>query len=102
MSVSVSSSVGATAPAATAAAMPRPTAAAVPPPPVIAPATTPVAVAERGVEFHVDSGTGLTVISVVDRATGEVVRQIPEDVVIRIARYLDAELGGHGVIDTSA
>jgi flagellar protein FlaG len=57
---------------------------------------------ERGLEVHVDSGTGLTVFSVVDRATGEVVRQIPEDVMIRIARYLDAELGGNGAIDTSA
>jgi flagellar protein FlaG len=67
---------------------------------------TPVAASmvpsERSVQFHVDSGTGLTVISVVDRATGEVVRQIPEDVMIRIARYLDAELGGGNAIDTSA
>ena len=62
----------------------------------------PIVPEERGIEFHVDSRTGIAVISVVDRATGEIVRQIPEDVVLRIARYLDAELGGRGVINTSA
>jgi flagellar protein FlaG len=67
-----------------------------------APAAASVTPVERGVEFHVDDSTGLTVVSIIDRNTGELIRQIPEEVEMRIARYIEAELGGRGVVDTSA
>jgi flagellar protein FlaG len=85
--------------------MPASRAAATPAFPVAAAsqqAPAPLAPVERGVEFHVDDSTGLTVVSVIDRKTGELIRQIPEEVEMRIARYIEAELGASGVVDTSA
>ena len=64
----------------------------------VSPVGAPSASTGRGVEFFVDSSTGKTVINVIDSATGAVVRQIPGEVVLRIARYLDIALGGRGGI----
>jgi len=40
-------------------------------------------------EFRVDNGTGSTVITVRDKDTGEVIRQIPSEEALRIAENLD-------------
>lgn len=42
----------------------------------------------RNLEFSVDEGTERTVIRVVDTATGELVRQIPSEEVLQVARHL--------------
>jgi len=42
----------------------------------------------RGLGFAVDSKLNLTVVTVRDTNTGEVVRQIPSDVAIRVAHHL--------------
>jgi len=42
--------------------------------------------ANRDLEFHVDDSSGRTVITVTSEATGEVVRQIPADEVLALAR----------------
>lgn len=42
----------------------------------------------RGLEFSVDKSTGRTVIKVVDRSSGEVLRQIPPEYVIKLAQTL--------------
>ncbi|HUW50199.1 MAG TPA: flagellar protein FlaG [Sulfuricella sp.] len=40
-------------------------------------------------EFNVDEGTGKVVVKVVDKATKEVIRQIPSEEMLSIARSLD-------------
>jgi len=47
----------------------------------------------RGLRFAVDEGSGRTVITVINAATNEVVRQIPEEEVLAIARALRAQGG---------
>jgi flagellar protein FlaG len=47
----------------------------------------------RSLHFSVDQDTGRTVIRVVDPATDEVIRQIPPEEVLNLARHLDG-LGG--------
>jgi flagellar protein FlaG len=42
----------------------------------------------RALEFRVDADTGRTVISVRDSETGELIRQIPGDEVLRIAQAM--------------
>lgn len=42
----------------------------------------------RSIEFEIDAASGLTVVNVRDSDTGETIRQIPSDEVIRIARVL--------------
>jgi len=49
---------------------------------------------QRGLEFRVDQATGRTVITVIDPVTGQVVRQIPPQEVLNIAR----DLRGAGVL----
>lgn len=44
-------------------------------------------------EFHVDDATGRLVAEVVDRETGETVRQVPPEHVLRIAMYLECLIG---------
>ncbi|ADU50309.1 flagellar protein FlaG protein [Thermaerobacter marianensis DSM 12885] len=44
-------------------------------------------------QFHVDDATGRVVAQVVDRETGEIVRQVPPEYVLRIAMYIEALLG---------
>lgn len=54
----------------------------------------------RQLEFRVDDATGDTVITVRDAQTGEVVRQIPGDETLRLARALGN--GPHALIDMLA
>lgn len=42
----------------------------------------------RSLEFRVDADTGRTVVSVRDSETGELIRQIPGDEVLRIAQAM--------------
>jgi uncharacterized FlaG/YvyC family protein len=44
----------------------------------------------RSIEFKVDQESGRTVISVRDSHTGELIRQIPGEEVLRLARRMDA------------
>jgi flagellar protein FlaG len=46
---------------------------------------------QRELEFSLDESTGATVVRVVDRTTKTVVRQIPSDVALRLARNLKNE-----------
>lgn len=51
----------------------------------------------RSLQISVDRDLGSTIITVVDKATDEVVRQIPAEEVVALARFLarqQAELGG--------
>lgn len=43
----------------------------------------------RALEFRVDSDTGRTVVTVRNSATGEVVRQIPSEEALELARHLE-------------
>lgn len=46
---------------------------------------------QRDLEFSVDEGSGATVVRVIDRTTREVVRQIPSDVALSLARNLKVQ-----------
>ncbi|OZG73772.1 flagellar biosynthesis protein FlaG [Hahella sp. CCB-MM4] len=43
---------------------------------------------QRDLQFELDDDTGRTVVRVLDRQTQEVVRQIPDDVALKLARNL--------------
>ena len=43
---------------------------------------------QRNLQFNLDDTSGKTIITVVDKETSEVVRQIPDDVAIRLAQEL--------------
>ena len=45
----------------------------------------------RSIEFKVDKASGRTVITVRDSHTGELIRQIPSEEVLRLARGTDAK-----------
>ena len=47
----------------------------------------------RGLRFYVDEGSGRTVITVYNAATDEVIRQIPSEEIIAIARAVRAQRG---------
>lgn len=47
----------------------------------------------REVEFRVDEDTGMTVVTVRETATGDVIRQIPNEEVLQLARRLEAGSG---------
>jgi len=47
----------------------------------------------REVEFRVDEETGTTVVTVRETATGEVIRQIPNEEVLQLARRFSAGSG---------
>jgi len=68
-----------------------------PPPPDVAAAVRRLnelmAERQRNLSFHVDEGSGRMVITVLDAATSEVVRQIPSDEVLALARALE-DAGG--------
>src|SRR5262249_16295997 len=51
---------------------------------------------QRDLEFSMDEGTGATVVRVVDRTTKTVIRQIPSDVALRLARNLKLQQPGYG------
>lgn len=46
---------------------------------------------QRDLEFQTDDTSGKTVITVVDRQTSEVVRQIPDDVALKLAQELQQD-----------
>ncbi|HNQ58761.1 MAG: hypothetical protein DPW12_12070 [Rhodocyclaceae bacterium] len=48
-----------------------------------------VAPVARSLQFSVDDATGKTVVRVVDAATQEVIRQMPSEEVLAVARALD-------------
>lgn len=50
-------------------------------------------ITRRDLEFSVDKESGRTIIRVLDAATGELVRQIPPDEVLTIAKRLDQPEG---------
>ena len=50
--------------------------------------------AGRALEFRVDAETNRTVVTVRDTSSGEVIRQIPNDEVLHLARQLAAGTGG--------
>lgn len=52
-----------------------------------------VALVAQNLRFSVDKGTGKTVVTVVDSQTNEVIRQIPAEEVMSIARALDQMRG---------
>jgi len=46
--------------------------------------------ASRNLEFHIDEASGRTVITVINQATQEIVRQIPAEEVLALARSISA------------
>ena len=52
-----------------------------------------LATSKRGLEFSIDDGTDVPVISVVDKDTDKLVRQIPSEVILNLIERLD-ELKG--------
>jgi flagellar protein FlaG len=46
---------------------------------------------DQSAEFSVDQTTGMTIVKIVNKSTGEMVRQIPTEEVIRIAQYFDSQ-----------
>jgi flagellar protein FlaG len=54
---------------------------------------------QRSLSFHVDEASGRTVITVLDATTSEVVRQIPSEEVLALARALE---GAQGLLDAYA
>lgn len=48
-----------------------------------------IAPATRDITFSVDHDTGINLIRIIDRTSNEVIRQIPGDEVLSIARALD-------------
>jgi flagellar protein FlaG len=54
----------------------------------------------RAVEFRVDEDTETTVVTVRDTATGEVIRQIPSEEALQLARHL--ERGSAALLDLTA
>lgn len=54
---------------------------------------TKLKVLGTSLHFEVDKDSGLTIVSVVDRDTNEVLRQIPTEETVQIARNLDKVIG---------
>lgn len=48
---------------------------------------------QRRLQFHVDAESGRTVITVIDRDTEEIIRQIPPEEMLALARRLEATTG---------
>ena len=65
-----------------------------------APAPTPPASTESGLRFELDTATRKVVVRVTDPSTGEVLRQIPSEVMLKIAEALADPRGG--TLDASA
>ena len=45
---------------------------------------------QRDLRFSIDEASGETIVKVLDRQTEEVIRQIPDEVFLKLARSLDA------------
>lgn len=56
-----------------------------------------MAVKHQGLDFSVDEETGIQVVKVVARDTGEVIRQLPSEVVLKLAQA--ASEGNHSLFD---
>ncbi|NVM86767.1 flagellar protein FlaG [Variovorax sp. SG517] len=54
-----------------------------------------LALREVGLRFEVDKETDMVIVKVVDRASGEVIRQIPNEEVVRIAKLMN---DGNGLL----
>lgn len=52
--------------------------------------------------FRVDHDTGTVVVSIVDAQTGTVLRQMPSEEALRIARYIDSGHGGSSLVHQQA
>lgn len=55
----------------------------------------------RYLEFRIDQDSGRTVVTVKDKTTGETIRQIPSEEIMRLARNLGGKTHG-GLIDETA
>jgi flagellar protein FlaG len=55
----------------------------------------------RYLEFRVDQDSGRTIVTVKDKSTGEVVRQIPSEEVLRLAHNLGGK-GRNGLLNQTA
>jgi uncharacterized FlaG/YvyC family protein len=44
----------------------------------------------QSVRFQVDPRTGMTIVNIYNEASGEIVQQIPNEVMVRIAQYLQS------------
>jgi len=53
---------------------------------------------QRNLEFRVDEATNRTVVSVIDRDSQEVIRQIPSEVVLKLAKQLSVMDDGTGFL----
>lgn len=59
--------------------------------------------AARNLEFRVDERSGRVVVTVHDTATGDVIRQIPNEETLRLAEHIsDPAHGAHAVMDIVA
>ena len=56
----------------------------------------------RSLHFSVDTQSGMTVVSVKDVATGDVIRQIPSEEALRLAHALQTQGGGSSLLDVEA
>jgi flagellar protein FlaG len=43
----------------------------------------------NGIQFSIDKETGISVVKVIDKSTNEIIRQIPGDEILQIAKTLD-------------
>lgn len=59
-----------------------------------------VAGSRTDLQFRVDEDAGRVVVSIVDSESGQVLRQMPSEDALRIARYLES--GGHGLLRQQA
>lgn len=57
---------------------------------------------QRGVRFAVEEGSGRTIITVINASTHEIVRQIPSEEVLAIARAVRRAAHGAGLVDERA
>jgi flagellar protein FlaG len=56
----------------------------------------------RSLHFSVDTQSGMTVVSVKDIATGDVIRQIPSEEALRLAHALQTQGGSSSLLDVEA
>ena len=52
----------------------------------------------RNLQFSIDSGSGRTVVKVIDADTDKVIRQIPSDEVLAMAKRLEEQAGEPGLL----
>jgi flagellar protein FlaG len=57
---------------------------------------------QRGLKFDYDEAASETVITVVDRSTNEVIRQIPDEVALELARSLSADSSSFSLLNVKA